>query len=59
MVKSKIKSKYGQPAENYSLIELHIPDFEVAKEFYGKLGFKVAWERKPEGFKGYLVLKRE
>lgn len=45
------------PAKNYTLIELHVPDFEKAKEFYIKLGFEVAWERKPEDFKGYLVLK--
>lgn len=39
-------------------IELHVNDFEIAKDFYGKLGFKVVWERKPEGFKGYLVVRR-
>ncbi len=44
---------------NNVLLELHIPDFNKAKEFYGKLGFKVVWERKPEGNKGYLVLKRD
>ncbi len=41
------------------LVELHIPDFKKAKDFYGKLGFKVVWERKPEEFKGYIVMKRE
>lgn len=53
-----IDSKYGPPAQNYLLLELHVPDFEKVKEFYGKLGFEVVWERKPEGFKGYLVIKR-
>lgn len=38
-------------------MELHVPDFEKVKEYYGKLGFEVVWERKPEGFKGYLILK--
>lgn len=46
-----------QPAQNNTLLELHIPDFEKAKDYYGKLGFEVVWERKPEGFKGYLVFK--
>ena len=40
------------------LLELHVPDFEKVKEFYGKLGFEIVWERKPEGKKGYLVIKR-
>lgn len=47
-----------QPAQNDILIELHVPDFEKVKEFYDKLGFEVVWERKPEGKKGYLVMKR-
>lgn len=46
-----------KPAQNNVLLELHVPDFEKVKEFYGKLGFEVIWERKPEGFKGYLILK--
>lgn len=48
-----------KPVLNTTLLELHIPDFDKAKEFYGKLGFKVIWERKPEGNKGYLVIKRD
>jgi len=47
-----------QPSQNDVLIELHVPDFEKVKEFYGKLGFKVVWERKPEAKKGYLVMRR-
>ncbi|OGM76137.1 hypothetical protein A2210_02910 [Candidatus Woesebacteria bacterium RIFOXYA1_FULL_40_18] len=46
-----------KPVQNNVLLELHVPDFEKVKEYYGKLGFKVIWERKPEGFKGYLILK--
>lgn len=52
-----IDSKYGPPVQNNLLLELHVPDFEKVKDFYGKLGFDVVWERKPEGFKGYLVVK--
>ncbi len=39
------------------IIELHVPDFELTKKFYGDLGFGVVWEKKPEGRKGYLVMK--
>jgi len=48
-----------EPAKNVTLLELQIPDFTVAKNFYQKLGFEIAWERPPEEFKGYLVLKKE
>ena len=46
-----------KPANNSIQIELHVPDFEKVKDFYGKLGFEVVWEREPEGLKGYLVMK--
>ena len=45
------------PAQNNVLLELHVPDFEKVKDYYGKLGFKIIWERKPEDKKGYLILK--
>lgn len=48
----------GAPAKSDVILELHVPDFEKVKEFYGKLGFRVVWERKPEGMKGYLVMKK-
>ncbi len=41
------------------LLELHVPDFQKVKEYYGNLGFDVVWERKPEQLKGYLVMKME
>lgn len=47
------------PAQNNILLELHVPDFEKVKEFYGKLGFSVVWERTPEEMKGYLILKMD
>ena len=37
-------------------VELHVPDFEVARRFYGALGFTV--EREEHGDDGYLVLRR-
>ena len=48
-----------KPANNSIQIELHVPNFDLVKEFYGKLGFEVVWERKPEEKKGYLVIKRD
>lgn len=48
-----------KPAQNNVMLELHVPDFEKIKDYYTKMGFKVVWERKPEGFKGYLVLKMD
>ncbi len=42
---------------SHTLIELHVPDFGPVKNYYTKLGFEIVWERKPEGFKGYLVLR--
>ncbi len=46
-----------KPAQNNVLLELHVPDFQKTKEYYKKLGFEIVWERPPEGFKGYLILK--
>ena len=54
-----MSTQNDQLAQNNVLIELHVPDFRVAKDFYGKLGFRTVWERKPEGSKGYLVMKME
>jgi lactoylglutathione lyase len=43
------------PAPLGTWVELHVPDFERVHDFYSALGFKVLWERPPEGKKGYLV----
>lgn len=40
-------------------LELHVDNFEPIKDYYSKLGFKIVWERKPEKFKGYLVMDLE
>jgi predicted lactoylglutathione lyase len=37
-------------------LELHVEDFESIKAYYSSLGFRIVWERKPEEFKGYLVI---
>jgi uncharacterized glyoxalase superfamily protein PhnB len=46
-----------EPANNHLQLELHVPDFGLVKDYYGKLGFEVVWERHPEGSKGYLVME--
>ena len=46
-------------ALNHIQIELHVPDFEQVKSYYGKLGFSIVWERKPEDAKGYMVLEKD
>lgn len=45
------------PATNYLHLELHVPDFDTVKSYYGSLGFRVVWERVPEEAKGYLVME--
>ena len=37
-------------------LELHVPDFGVACEFYEKLGFEVVW--RDDDPKGYMVMRR-
>ena len=47
---------YMKPVRNSVLLELYVPDFELFKDFFGKLGFEVVWEIKPAGKNGNLVL---
>lgn len=44
---------------NRLVLELHVPDFKEVKEFYGKLGFKVASEQPIGENLGYLVMQRD
>lgn len=46
-------------SSSYTIVELHVPDFEKVKEFYGKLGFEIVWERPAEADKGYLVMQMD
>lgn len=41
------------------ILELHVPDFDIVKNFYGKLGFKKVWEYPPKNQTGYLVMRRD
>jgi hypothetical protein len=47
------------PASNNLQLELHVPNFAQVKEYYGAMGFKIVWEREPDGVKGYLVMSLE
>ena len=47
------------PADNHLQLELQVPDFGPVKDYYGKLGFRVVWERPPEESKGYLVMEMD
>lgn len=49
----------NRTATNNLQLELHVPDFEKVKSYYGALGFRVVWERAPEDAKGYLVIQRD
>lgn len=40
-------------------IELSVPNFDQAKEFYSKLGFEVVWEEPSKGMNGYMVMKMD
>ncbi len=40
------------------ILELHVPNFDQVKDFYGKLGFEKVWENPPKDQKGYLVMRR-
>jgi lactoylglutathione lyase len=48
-----------EPVNNHLQLELHVPDFGPVKDYYGKLGFKIVWERLAEKDKGYLVMKMD
>lgn len=45
---------------NNLVIELHVPDLEMVKEFYSKLGFKITMDDKLNDKElGYLTMTRE
>lgn len=39
------------------ILELHVPSFDIARDFYGKLGFDEVWSYPPKDQSGYLVMK--
>lgn len=46
--------------KNNLIIELHVPDFTIVKDFYSKLGFGVSMDDKPnEKELGYLTMTRK
>jgi len=48
------------PIRNNLIIELHVPDMEIAKSFYSKLGFEVRLDDKLSSQElGYLTMMRK
>jgi predicted lactoylglutathione lyase len=47
------------PIRNNLIVELHVPDFNIAKDFYFQLGFKIISEDLKGNYPGYLVIQRE
>lgn len=48
------------PINNNLIVELHIPNFEIAKSFYSKLGFRIGIEDiSNENLPGYMTMIRE
>ncbi len=39
------------------LLELHVPDFQPVKDFYGSIGYEVVWEKLEQDDNGYLVMR--
>jgi len=49
-----------KPIKNNLIIELHVPNLEMVKDFYSKLGFKISMDDKPnEQELGYLTMTRK
>lgn len=45
---------------NNLIIELHVPDFKIIKDFYSKLGFEITMDDTPnEKDPGYLTMTRK
>lgn len=50
----------NKPIKNNLIVELHVPDLEMAREFYGKLGFETAMSDLPnEAHPGYMTMVRK
>jgi len=48
------------PIKNNLIIELHVPDLDIVKDFYSQLGFRVGMDDKINEEKlGYLTMIRE
>ncbi len=46
--------------QNNLVIELHVPDLNIVKDFYSKLGFEISMDDKPdEKNPGYLTMTRK
>lgn len=49
----------SKPIRNNLIIELHVPDLDIVKSFYSKLGFEITMDDKPNKNElGYLTMTR-
>ena len=48
-----------EDATNHLQLELHVPDHNIALDFYGKLGFKKVWHRSEGNAGDYLVMEKD
>lgn len=49
-----------KPIQNNLIIELHVPDLSIVKEFYSKLGFEITLDDLPNDKElGYLTMTRQ
>ncbi len=47
----------SKPLSSDILLELHVPDFAPAKDFYGSLGYEVVWEKPSIEGISYMVMR--
>ncbi len=49
----------SKDTNNKLQVELHVPDFDIVRDFYGKLGFETVWDRSEDTNADYLVMNRD
>lgn len=53
-----MENKKGKAQLNRLFVELHVPDFSIAEDFYKKLGFEIASYDKVYNGLGYFLMQR-
>jgi len=48
----------AKDTNNKLQLELHVPDFAKAQDFFEKLGFRVVWKRQKQDTGDYMVMER-
>lgn len=55
----EVIEKNNMQQTNKIFIELHVPDFDITKDFYQKLGFEIVSDDGIEDGVGYFIMERE